>query len=167
MFYNNIFTLRFNASNLCSQLNSTLVLLESQIDSFVVENFLSRVSKRSGYWIGIKRGNSKSAFKWTDGSFLSDSHWGPKEPKHDCVIFGNQSMGWNTVDCETMRGYPLFSIKKHAKNAKSNELSSNLRKGDALYSNVTRSASFHSAKSKFPSDETIIIIILVFFINNY
>ncbi|XP_023560907.1 low affinity immunoglobulin epsilon Fc receptor isoform X2 [Octodon degus] len=83
----------------CEDLGGRLVSIHSQEQ----QDFLTKLAKKEGTWIGLRDLDIEGQFLWMDGSSVDYSNWQPGEPNNadpgeDCVML-LRSGKWNDAFC--------------------------------------------------------------------
>ncbi|XP_047673333.1 CD209 antigen-like protein C isoform X2 [Tachysurus fulvidraco] len=85
----------------CIKKGADLVIISSTEE----QKFIIKELDRKNAWIGLNDRASEGAWKWVDGSALTQGYWSMGEPNNydneDCaeIMAYSEKIGWNDVDC--------------------------------------------------------------------
>ncbi|KAK0154623.1 CD209 antigen-like protein D [Merluccius polli] len=90
----------------CLERDADLIVINSREE----QEFVGRL--RGDYWIGLSDGDPEGTWKWVDGTIMTSSSWGPRQPDdnhggEDCVatlegrgpVTGDLGGSWHDVPC--------------------------------------------------------------------
>ncbi|XP_038845355.1 macrophage mannose receptor 1 [Salvelinus namaycush] len=94
----------------CEQEGGNLASVDMSYDQAFVAGAI--LQGKADAWIGLRRKDDSSSYKWTDGWTVFFTHWGPGEPSNHkaegCVSMHADPIfhgTWNDTDCNSAKAY--------------------------------------------------------------
>ncbi|EFP00774.1 CRE-CLEC-264 protein [Caenorhabditis remanei] len=91
------------AQDYCSQMNSSLVVINSEDEGSIVREFFARENPSFFNWIGMRWDERRAEFEWVDGKKRNYTYFLPDEPgvSGECIawVLDDNLDGWQAISC--------------------------------------------------------------------
>lgn len=91
------------ALDYCNNMNSSLVIINSEEEASIVREFFARENPSFFNWIGMRWDEKRAEFAWIDGKARNYSYFLPDEPgvSGECIawVLDDNLDGWQAISC--------------------------------------------------------------------